>query len=53
MVDLLNVDTVNHKLNVIWTNFDSGALGTTAQNVQGGVNAINQAFLQSEYIKTN
>lgn len=53
MADLMNVDTVNYKINIVWTNFNNGILGTTAQNTQGGVNAVNQAFKQSEYLETN
>ncbi len=53
MSDLKNVDNVNMKINVVWTNFNTGVLGTSSQNVQGGVNAVNQAFKQSSYLKTN
>jgi len=53
MADLENVDTVNHKINILWTNFNTGVLGATAQNVQAGVDAVNQAFRQSTYLKTS
>lgn len=53
MADLKNVDTVNMKINIVWTNFNTGVLGTSSQNVQGGVNSVNQAFTQSAYLKTN
>jgi hypothetical protein len=51
VADLKNVDNVNHKINILWTNFDSGVLGSTAQNTSGAVSAVNQAFIQSPYFK--
>jgi hypothetical protein len=53
MADLVNVDTVNHKIRILWTNFNTGVLGSTSGNVTGAVNAVNQAFTQSAYLKTN
>lgn len=53
MADLKNVDNAGHKLNMVWTNFNAGVLGSQTQNISGGVNAIHQAFLQSPYLKTN
>jgi len=56
MADLKNVDDVNHKINIVWTNFNTGVLndgtGGTTANVNAGVNAINQAFTQSTYLTT-
>ncbi len=51
--DLMNIDTVGNKINIVWTNWDSGVLGSTAQNTQGAVEAVNQAFSQSPYFKNN
>src|SRR5579864_3647964 len=51
LVDLKNVDKPGDKLDVIWTNWNGGALGSSATNLQNALNAINQAFVQSPYIK--
>jgi hypothetical protein len=53
MADLKNVDQEHNKINILWTNFNTGVLGNTGQNIQAGVDAINQAFKQSAYIQTN
>jgi hypothetical protein len=53
MVDLKYIDTVANRLNVVWTNFNTGVLGSTTQNISGAVSSVNQAFTQSTYLKTN
>jgi hypothetical protein len=54
MADLKNVDTTNHRINIIWTNFNTGVLSTyTSTNISAAVDAVNQAFTQSPYLKTN
>ena len=51
MIDLKNART-NGNLVVTWGSVMSGALGNTNNDLQLGINAINQAFIQSPYIKT-
>jgi len=51
MIDLKNA-TANKKLYVPWGSVMSGGLGNTNNDLQLGVNAINQAFTQSPYIQT-
>ena len=53
VVDLKNVDTTANRLNVVWTNFNTGVLGVTGTSVGNAVSSVNQAFAQSEYFKTN
>lgn len=50
MIDLKNVDA-NEKLDVIWTINLNGALGSASTNTQLAINGINQAFVQSPYVK--
>ncbi|CAL1518677.1 DUF4136 domain-containing protein [Chitinophaga sp. MM2321] len=51
MIDVKNA-VVNQKLNVIWTVNLNGALGSAAStNLQLATDGINQAFVQSSYIK--
>jgi hypothetical protein len=53
MIDLKNAK-VNQTLRVIWTGFAAGAIGDNlAANVDRGVDAINQAFMQSPQITRN
>lgn len=53
MYDLKNADE-NQQLKGIWNTVGLGALGTgTTANIQKGVDAINQGFLQSPYLKAN
>ena len=53
MADLKNA-LANQNLRVIWTGFAAGAIGDNlGTNVQRGVDAINQAFVQSPLIKTS
>ncbi len=52
MVDLKNAPSTK-KLRVVWDALMGGALGTQAQNIAEGVDAIDQAFKQSDYLKTN
>jgi hypothetical protein len=51
MIDLKNAAT-NEKLYVPWASVMSGGLGYTSDDLQLGVEAINQAFDQSPYIQT-
>ena len=52
MADLKNAQA-NQSLRVVWTGFGAGAIGDNlAANVDRGVDAINQAFLQSPLITT-
>jgi hypothetical protein len=54
MADLKNVNDSLKKINIVWTNFNTGVLGSSSTlNVQEGVNSINQAFTQSTYLETN
>jgi hypothetical protein len=50
LVDLKNVDHPDNRLDVIWTNWNGGALGSSSTNLQNALNSINQAFIQSPYI---
>lgn len=50
MIDLKNADA-NDKLDVIWTINLNGALGSSSTNTTLAVNGINQAFVQSPYVK--
>jgi hypothetical protein len=50
MIDLKNASADN-KLTVPWGSVMSGGLGNTNNDLQLGVNAINQAFEQSPYIQ--
>ena len=53
MADLKNAQT-NQSLRVVWTGFAAGAIGDNlSTNVQRGVDAINQAFVQSPLITRN
>ena len=52
MIDLKNA-TGDGKLTVPWGSVMSGGLGNTANDIQLGVDAINQAFTQSPYLQTN
>ena len=53
MIDLKNAKA-NQTLRVIWTGFAAGAIGDNlAANVDRGVDAINQAFMQSPQITRN
>jgi hypothetical protein len=51
LVDLKNLPLQNNLLNVIWTNWNGGALGPAGSDVDLVIGAIDQAFLQSPYIK--
>lgn len=53
MADLKNVDEVNHKINIVWTNFNTGILKDGTSSISQAVSAVNQAFSQSTYIKAN
>jgi len=50
LVDLKNITKPGDKLDVIWTNWNGGALGSSNTNLQNALNSINQAFVQSPYI---
>ena len=52
MIDIKNA-AVNEKLYVPWSSVMSGGLGYTNDDLQLGVEAINQAFTQSPYIQTH
>ncbi|ULQ58105.1 DUF4136 domain-containing protein [Flavihumibacter rivuli] len=52
MIDLKNAQ-VNNKLTVIWGSVMSGGLGYTNDDIELGIDAINQSFEQSPYIQTN
>ncbi|GAO41112.1 DUF4136 domain-containing protein [Flavihumibacter petaseus] len=52
MGDLKNAPETK-KLRMLWDALMGGALGTQSQNIAEGVDAINQAFQQSSYLKTN
>jgi len=51
LVDLKHVPAGEAKLDVVWTNWNGGALGSNSTNLQLALNAINQGFTQSPYIK--
>ncbi|MFB6454035.1 DUF4136 domain-containing protein [Chitinophaga sp. Hz27] len=50
LVDVKNAQA-NQKLDVIWTVNLNGALGSAATNTTLAINGINQAFVQSPYVK--
>jgi len=53
MYDLKNADA-NEQFKALWNTTALGALGSTSSvNITQGVNAINQGFLQSPYLKIN
>jgi hypothetical protein len=52
MIDLKNA-TPEGKLTEIWGSVMSGGLGNTADDIQLGVEAIDQAFTQSPYVQTH
>jgi hypothetical protein len=53
MVDLKNV-SLEEKLKIVWNSVSSGSIGDNlATNVQRGVDAINQSFVQSPKLKRN
>lgn len=52
MIDLKNAKN-NNALTVLWNAVMSGGLGSTSNDIQLGVNGIQQAFDQSPYVKTN
>ena len=52
MYDLKNAP-VDHQFKGIWNVTGLGALGSTSTNIQLGVDALNQGFEQSPYVKTN
>jgi hypothetical protein len=52
LVDLKNIPQQNNRLNVIWTNWNGGAPVTIGPNMENTLGAIDQAFLQSPYLKT-
>jgi hypothetical protein len=49
LVDLIH-RPAPHQLDVIWTNWNGGALGSAANNLDNALNSIDQAFIQSPYI---
>ena len=51
MIDLKNAEA-NQKLYVPWGSVMSGGLGNTSNDLQLGIEAINQAFTQSPYVQT-
>jgi len=51
LADIKNAPTEG-KLDVLWTSVISGGLGYTNNDLQLGVDAINQAYIQSPYIHT-
>lgn len=52
LIDLKNVDA-NKKLVVTWGSVMSGGLGNTNNDIQLGIEGINQSFQQSDYLKAN
>jgi hypothetical protein len=52
MIDLKNA-VINEKLFVPWSSVMTGGLGNTNNDLALGIEAINQAFTQSPYLKTN
>jgi len=52
MIDLKNA-TANKELDILWSSVMSGGLGNSSNDVQLGVNAINQSYEQSPYIQTH
>jgi len=52
MIDLKNA-AANQKLDVIWSSVMTGGLGYTNDDLQLGVEAIDQAFTQSPYVQTH
>ena len=53
LVDLKNISQSEQKLNVIWTNWNGGALGSTSTDLQNALKSIDQAFVQSPYLETH
>ncbi len=51
MIDLKNA-SANTQLSVLWSSVMSGGLGNTNNDIQLGIEAINQAFDQSPYVQT-
>ncbi|MBN9299483.1 MAG: DUF4136 domain-containing protein [Filimonas sp.] len=53
LIDLKNV-AASKQLKVLWSAVSGGAVGSDVNtNLQRGINAINQSFTQSPYIKAN
>lgn len=53
LVDLKNKMNQDHRLPVLWTNWNGGALGSSATNLENALNSIDQAFTQSPYLSAN
>lgn len=56
IINMYDIKNAQAKQNItgIWNNINFGALGSnTSSNLTRAVNAINQAFVQSPYVKTN
>ncbi|MFI5218223.1 MAG: DUF4136 domain-containing protein [Bacteroidia bacterium] len=53
LIDLKNIDLVNNRVDILWTNFSNGVLGQGVSSSVLAVDAVNQAFKQSPYITTN
>jgi len=51
MIDIKNA-AANSQLDVTWNSVMSGGLGNTGNDLQLGIEAINQAFDQSPYVQT-
>jgi hypothetical protein len=49
MSDVKNAASAG-RIDVLWTSVISGGLGYSNNDLQQGVNAIDQAFIQSPYI---
>ena len=52
MIDLKNA-AANQRLDVVWTSVMTGGLGYTNDDIQLGIEAIDQSFTQSPYIQTH
>jgi len=50
LVDLKHIPDQEQKLNVVWTNWNGGALGVSSSDLQNALQSIDQAFVQSPYL---
>ena len=52
MIDLKNA-AANGKLDILWSSVMTGGLGNTSDDIQLGLEAVDQSFTQSPYIQTH
>mgnify|MGYP001359682868 CR=1 FL=1 len=53
LVDLKNITPDVDVLDVLWTNWNGGALGETSSDLDNALNSIDQGFIQSPYLSAN